>query len=37
MKKPKKVINDPKNVVPEILDGLVAASGGTLKKLEGVL
>ena len=28
MKKAKKVINDPKNVVPELLEGLVLAYHG---------
>jgi dihydroxyacetone kinase-like protein len=36
MKQAKKIINDPKNVVPELLDGLVQAYHGKLKKLEGV-
>lgn len=32
----KKIINDPEHLVPEILDGLVLASHGTLKPVEGV-
>jgi dihydroxyacetone kinase-like protein len=36
MAKPKKIINDPKNVVAELLDGLVKAYHGKIKKLEGV-
>lgn len=36
MKKAKKIINDPKNVVPELLEGLVEAYHGRVKKLEGV-
>jgi len=32
----KKIINDPRNVVPEMLEGLVKASHGKLKKLENV-
>ena len=35
MKKAKKVINDPKNVVPELLEGLVLAYHGQIQKLEG--
>ena len=36
MTKIKKIINDPKNVVAELLDGLVQAYHGKIKKLEGV-
>lgn len=36
MKKAKKVVNDPKNVVAELLDGLVEAYHGKIKKLPGV-
>ena len=36
MSKPKKIINDPKDVVAELLDGLVQAYHGKIKKLEGV-
>jgi dihydroxyacetone kinase-like protein len=36
MKKAKKVINNPKNVVPELLDGLVEAYHGEIMKLEGL-
>jgi dihydroxyacetone kinase-like protein len=36
MQKPKKILNDPKLVVPEMIDGLVAACHGKIKKLEGV-
>ena len=36
MKKAKKVMNDPKNVVPELLDGLVLAYHGQIRKLEGL-
>jgi dihydroxyacetone kinase-like protein len=36
MAKSKKIINDPKNVVAELLDGLVLAYHGKIKKLEGV-
>jgi dihydroxyacetone kinase-like protein len=36
MAKSKKIINDPKNVVPELLEGLVEAYHGQVKKLEGV-
>ena len=36
MKKAKKIVNDPKNVVPELLDGLVKAYHGHVKKLPGV-
>ncbi len=34
--KSKKIVNDPKNVVAELLEGLVEASNGKIKKLEGV-
>ena len=33
MGKPKKLLNNPANVVTELLDGLVAASGGELLRL----
>jgi dihydroxyacetone kinase-like protein len=36
MSKVKKIINDPKDVVAELLDGLVKAYHGKIKKLEGV-
>lgn len=36
MKKAKKIINNPGNVVPELLEGLVKASHGKIKKLEGI-
>jgi dihydroxyacetone kinase-like protein len=36
MKKAKKVINNPKNVVPELLEGLVEAYHGKIMKLEGL-
>jgi phosphoenolpyruvate---glycerone phosphotransferase subunit DhaK len=36
MGRPKKIMNDPKNVVPELLEGLVEAYGGRIKKLDGV-
>jgi len=36
MKKAKKIINDPKNVVSELLAGLVYAYHGKVRKLEGV-
>ncbi len=36
MAKAKKIINDPKNAVAELLAGLVAAYHGRIKKLEGV-
>ena len=36
MAKAKKIINDPKNAVVELLAGLVAAYHGRIKKLEGV-
>lgn len=32
----KKIINDPENIVPEVIEGLVLASHGRLKKVEGV-
>lgn len=34
MAKPKKIINDPKNVAAELLEGLVYAYGGTVRALE---
>lgn len=36
MKKAKKIMNDPKKVVPELLEGLIEAYHGKIKKLEGV-
>jgi len=36
MGKPKKIINDPKDVVAELLDGLVQAYHGKIMKLESV-
>jgi dihydroxyacetone kinase-like protein len=36
VKKAKKVINNPKNVVPELLEGLVEAYHGKIRKLEGL-
>ena len=36
MGKVKKIINDPENIVPEVIDGLVLASHGKLKKVDGV-
>jgi dihydroxyacetone kinase-like protein len=33
---PKKIVNDPKNVVPELLEGLVQAYHGKVSKLQGV-
>ena len=36
MQNSKKVLNDRKNVVPELIDGLVAAYHGYIKKLDGV-
>lgn len=35
MSRPKKILNDPANVVTELLDGLVAASDGRLVRLGG--
>ena len=35
MQTPKKILNDPKEVVPELIDGLVDAYHGKIKKLEG--
>lgn len=35
MKKTKKIINDPKKVVPEAIEGMIAASHGRLIKLDG--
>jgi dihydroxyacetone kinase-like protein len=31
----KKILNDPKNVVVELLDGIIEASNGKIRKLEG--
>lgn len=36
MKTAKKIINDPRNVVPELLEGLVEAYHGRVRKLAGV-
>lgn len=36
MSKVKKIINDPENIVPEVIDGLVLASHGKSKKVDGV-
>ena len=36
MKKAKKILNDPKNVVTELLEGIVEASNGKIKKINGV-
>ena len=36
MKKAKKVLNNPKDVVKELLEGIVKASNGKIKKIEGV-
>ena len=36
MARPKKLINDPRAVVTELLDGLVLANDGRVKKLDGV-
>jgi dihydroxyacetone kinase-like protein len=36
VRKAKKILNDPKNVVSELLDGLVEANHGRIKKLDGV-
>ena len=36
MKKVKKIVNDPRDVVSELLDGLIDACHGRVKKLEGV-
>jgi hypothetical protein len=33
--KGKKIINDPRHLVPEALEGLVAASGGRLRLVDG--
>ena len=33
MARPKKLLNDPANVVSELIDGMVAASGGELLRL----
>jgi len=34
MQRPKKILNDPKEVVPELIDGLVNAYHGKIRKLE---
>jgi len=36
MNKTKKILNDPKNVVPELLEGLVDAYHGQIRKLDGL-
>ena len=36
MKKIKKIINDPKQVVPEQIEGMIEASHGKLKQLNGI-
>jgi len=36
MSKIKKVINDPEQIVPQVIEGLVLASHGRLEKVEGV-
>ncbi len=36
MKKAKKFINNPKKIVPEVLDGLIYASGGRLERVDGL-
>ena len=36
MSRVKKIINDPENIVPEVIDGLVLAAHGRLKKVSGV-
>lgn len=36
MKQAKKILNDPKNVVSELLEGIVEASNGKIKKLKSV-
>ena len=36
MKKQKKIINDPKNVVPEQIEGMIKASHGKLRQLDGI-
>jgi dihydroxyacetone kinase-like protein len=36
MSKPKKVLNDPRNVVPEMMDGLLVAYGGAVRQLDGM-
>jgi len=36
MKKIKKILNKPKNVVSELLEGIIEASNGKIKKLKGV-
>ena len=35
MGKPKKLLNNPVEVVSELIDGLVAACGGDLRRLDG--
>lgn len=35
MKTPKKIINDPRRVVPEMIEGLLLAYDGRVRKLEG--
>jgi len=36
MRKAKKIVNDPKNVVPELLEGLAEINHGKIKKLAGI-
>jgi len=36
MKKSKKFLNNPKNIVPEVLEGVVAASQGRIARLDGL-
>jgi len=36
VKKAKKIVNDPQNVVTELLEGLIAAYHGKIKKLENI-
>ncbi len=36
MARPKKILNDPRHAVPELLEGLVAASHGRLQAVDGV-
>ena len=36
MRKTKKIVNDPRNVVAELLEGLIAAYHGKVRKLDGV-
>jgi dihydroxyacetone kinase-like protein len=36
MRKVKKIINDPEDIVAEVLEGAVLASHGLIERLEGV-